>query len=358
LDCAFQINFLSALVFRTVAPLVLVLVMLILGKRALHHGYEAIAYLLSNGGVLVVFLVYPSVTMRIFQFFQIHTFDGTYGRFLIADYSVDVDSVAYNALTPFVIAMMAVWPFGVPLGIAILMWRQREPLLEIRRRERIMREVYTDERWAEYLASHPSAADRLDTANTGTPEVEGYLWSLTESYRGTVFYFEVLEYLIQKLTLVGLIVFFNPGSLEQLTLGLVVCFSYCMLCSYLMPFGSSTDNLMAVATQFSLFIVMLSAVIVEHGGAVVPQGVVTILTIAAFVPAGLMLALTFQTACNELDLDPCGMLCRPIARVADRIVHRVGGLSPGQIPSISVEAPVGAKAIEMSSTHSTTELRT
>ena len=42
----------------------------------------------------------------------------------------------------------------------------------------------------------------------------------------------------------GLLVFFNPGSLEQLTLGLIVCFCYCVLCSYLLPFGSITDNLM------------------------------------------------------------------------------------------------------------------
>jgi len=130
---------------------------------------------------------------------------------------------------------------------------------------------------------------------------------------------------------VGLLVFFNPGSLEQLTLGLIVCFCYCVLCSYLLPFGSITDNLMAVATQFSLFIVMLTAVIVEYGNPDVPQGVVTILTVAAFLPAVLMLALTFQVACNELDVDPLGVIRRPLGRLALRIVHRPRGL-PGKIP--------------------------
>ena len=214
IDCVFQYDFVTALVIRTITPLVLVLAMQLLGQRAVRRGYEAVGYLLTNGSVLVIFLVYPSVTMRIFQFFQIHTFDGDYGSFLVADYSVDVDGPLYKAMTPFAITMMAVWPFGVPFCIAILLWCHREPLLEIRRRERLMRGVYSQERWAEYVArAHPTptaAPLGAAAASTDTPEVAGYLWSITESYRGSIFYFEILEYLMQKLTLVGLLAFFNP----------------------------------------------------------------------------------------------------------------------------------------------------
>ena len=85
--------------------------------------------------------------------------------------------------------------------------------------------------------------------------VEGYLWALTEAYRGTVFYYEVFEYVLQKLALVGLLVFFQPGTLEQLTLGLILCFTYFRLCTYLVPFCSTSDNLMVIVTQFSLFVV-------------------------------------------------------------------------------------------------------
>ena len=118
------------------------------------------------------------------------------------------------------------------------------------------------------------------------------------------------RYALQKLTLVGLIVFFQPGTLEQLTLGLIVCFVYFGLCCYLQPFGSLADNLMVCVTQFSLFIAMLAAIIIEHGSPDVPQSVVTILSVAAFTPVVLSLLLTAQLLFNELGIHPLGLAWR------------------------------------------------
>ena len=104
---------------------------------------------------------------------------------------------------------MLVWPFGVPLVVAALLYYNREPLLELRRRD-------IESRIPAHL--RPPARD-----NAPEPVVEGILWSLTESYKPTAFYFELYEYLIQKLALVGLAVFFpDPGSYEQLVLGIII----------------------------------------------------------------------------------------------------------------------------------------
>lgn len=289
-------NFLPALVVRTLTPFGLVGALLLGARLAHRRGVEGLSYLLFNGGVLVVFLVYPSVTQTVFAFFQTTTFDEGLGTYLTADLSVNVDSTAYISMRPYAIAMVAVWPFGVPLVISILLWRSRAALLEIRRRERVLgiEASYDADKWTLYVEEQRSLGFPPDARDQSDVSVEGYLWSLTEAYRASVFYFEVsarhkyrrshippifrahlhmipppshrmimpacalstlraarqvLEYAMQKLLLVGVLVFFDRGTLEQLIIGLVVCFSYFGAVMLLLPFNTKTDNLMACVTQ-------------------------------------------------------------------------------------------------------------
>ena len=325
---------------QTLLPLLAVAVLVLAGRRATLHGNDATGHLLINGGVLLIFLSYPSITQSVFRFFQTKVFDGDYGTFLIADMSVDVSSEAYRGMVAFAIAAVVIWPFGVPIAITLLLWRSRAPLLEIRRRETILRGVYDLDRWEAHVAAkragltlgRSTGEDLKDPRDEVELVVEGYLWSLTESYRGRVFYFEVIEYVLQKLTLVGLLVFYQPGTLEQLVLGLIVSYIYMSLCCFLTPFGSYTDNMMAIVTQFSLFITLLSSVIVGHGPPDVSTAVQTILIIATLSPFGLGFLLTVVMLLNELELDPFGELTRPLARriqtiVEQPIVQRIRRLS-------------------------------
>jgi len=71
-----------------------------------------------------------------------------------------------------------------------------------------------------------------------------------------------------------------------------------------LPIGSKTDNLMVCVTQFSLFIAMLSAVVLEHGSSEVPAFVVLFLSVAAVTPAVLGLVLSVQVVFNEMSIDP------------------------------------------------------
>ena len=299
LECIFPYNFLSAFFFRTLGPLVAVGLCVILGRRALRRGNENTGYVLINSGVLLIFLCYPSITQTVFKFFQVQTFDGDYGTYLVADYSIDANGAAYKWVRPYAIAMIFVWPIGVPCIIMYLLFKSRQWLLEIRRREKCLGGAfYSGEKWAKYVKKQAQLG-LTDPRDKEEPVVEGYLWSLTESYRGTVFYFEVCEYVLQKLTLVGLLVFYESGSLEQLTLGLIVCFIYFGLCCYLLPFASNTDNIMVCVTQFSLFIAMLSAVIIEHGSEEVPPMVVTVLGVSAVIPLVLATVLSYQVCIHS-----------------------------------------------------------
>ena len=130
----FETNYLSLLVVRTVVPLVMVIVLILSGRRALRRGHAATGHMLFNGGVLLVFLLYPNITQTVFKFFQVKPFDGNYGTYMMADYAVDANGAAYQNMVPFAVAAIGIWPVGVPLVIAGLLWRARAPLLEIQRR--------------------------------------------------------------------------------------------------------------------------------------------------------------------------------------------------------------------------------
>ena len=74
------------------------------------------------------------------------------------------------------------------------------------------------------------------------------------------------EYTIQKLALVGLTVFYpDPGSYEQLVLGILICFGYTSLLVYYRPYLALADNAMALISQAALFVAMLQSLFDRFG---------------------------------------------------------------------------------------------
>ena len=190
-ECVVPYNFLAALCVRTLVPLAIVGLAVSLGRQALRRGNETAGYVLFNGGILLTFLIYPNVTQTVFKFFQVKHFDGNFGMYMMADYSVEADGDAYRFMTPYAAVMVAVWPIGVPLMISILLWRSRAPLLEVRRREKILsRGAYDGNAWAAHVENQVQLGMTASKRDEEPIMVEGYLWALTEAYRGTVFYFE------------------------------------------------------------------------------------------------------------------------------------------------------------------------
>jgi hypothetical protein len=104
----------------------------------------------------------------------------------MADYSIDVRSDAYANMRLPAALMVCVWPVGVPLVIAVLLWRSRAPLLEMRRREKVLgRGAYNPAVWATHVEKQRrlmrvSAVDAYqDERDEQEFKIEGYLWALT-----------------------------------------------------------------------------------------------------------------------------------------------------------------------------------
>jgi len=79
----------------------------------------------------LTFLVVPSTSMRIFRSFNCETFEydqETSRRYLYADLTLSCDSDEYEATQSTAFAMLALWPVGIPVLYASLLWASRDAL--------------------------------------------------------------------------------------------------------------------------------------------------------------------------------------------------------------------------------------
>ena len=77
------------------------------------------------------------------------------------------------------------------------------------------------------------------------------------------YWFEVFE-CVRKIALVGFPVFFVGSSLEQLMLGLIVCFITFGVFMWFKPYRDPSDNMLQMLCQISIFFSLLSKVVLDH----------------------------------------------------------------------------------------------
>ena len=104
-----------------------------------------------------------------------------------------------------------------------------------------------------------------------------------------VYWFEVFE-CVRKICLIGLPIFFDPGSSTQLITGLLVCFiSFGMYASY-EPYVEKSDDQLSKVCQVSLFFSLVSSIAlkVESDSSTEALGVVLVFTLMVPPVAGFL----------------------------------------------------------------------
>ena len=99
-----------------------------------------ISAICSTAAFYIVYLAYPGVMQTLFNFFQCDKWDepGENGRsYLREDLSIECDSEYYQRWKVYVIFMVFLYPFGVPLFYACIFFRNRVELKELRTTELI-----------------------------------------------------------------------------------------------------------------------------------------------------------------------------------------------------------------------------
>ena len=90
----------------------------------------------------------------------------------------------------------------------------------------------------------------------------GSVAKLLKGYELRAYWFEVFE-CIRKILMVGLPVFFNPGSVEQRVLGLVICFITFGMYTGLRPFIKPKDDMLAQVAQIAIFFALLAGLMIQ-----------------------------------------------------------------------------------------------
>ena len=179
---------------------------------------------------LLIFLLYPSLTNKIFEIFLCrdlgpNTPSRDPASILHADYAVDCDDTyAFR----WILGMMLVilWPIGIPAVLFAAMFQARPQIL----------------------------AEDEDAINL--------FGSVIGDYKPEYWYWEVVE-LLRKLLLSGILSLVNRGSIAQATFGTMISFVFFALHVRLLPYRSSALNNTKAVSELQLFVVLLTSVILQ-----------------------------------------------------------------------------------------------
>jgi len=159
-------NFYISLLVSTVLPLVIIAVLgatglSAKGKLSLHNAFrkDAVSADISATrnwladtcftiNFFIMFIIYPSISQKIFRFFDCETLGGLGEdgrRYLRVDYSIDCDTNTHHMMTVVAIVLLGIYPFGIPCYFAYMLHNHRHDLVLIRHEEvRMLSEIAAD----------------------------------------------------------------------------------------------------------------------------------------------------------------------------------------------------------------------
>ena len=182
--------------------------------------------------LLLLFMVYSSVSSTVFRMFACDPVDDG-NSYLRADYRIMCTDAKHRALQAYATVMIAVYPVGIPLFYAVLLFRYRRVL-------------------SDYGANKSKAQPIAD------------LWA---PYRPNVFYYEVIE-CGRRILLTGVAVFIFPNSAAQVAITIMNSLFFFVVSEVLSPYVSSSDAWLSRGGQviilFSLYDALLLKVDVSR----------------------------------------------------------------------------------------------
>ena len=307
-------NFLFDLVLKTATPIILVVLLVflsrVLRKFSGGSGFGAfLAEACSDLWFFIIFLVFPSCSNMTFMFFMRETYGGrgeAYVDLMRADRSINRQEPLYQSFTVYAVVMLGVYPIGVPLLYALMFHRSRHQLHEMRRIELTQE---TDFRLAKLEAEAEATPEKVDAlvrkaihAREATMkaleslrgELPTTLRKLTAGYELRTYWFEIFE-CMRKILLIGLPIFFAPGSPPQLIFGLIICFlSYGAYCVY-SPYIRDDDDFIAQVAQVIIFFSLVSSLVTNA----YPEDTLMSALLPALLAVPVILTFIFETPLFE-----------------------------------------------------------
>lgn len=286
-DCIFYENdYFDSVLLSTLTPIIICILLLVMHFQS--NAGPSMTTVLVHRNVtyfqaflLVLFIVLPSCSSKIFATFVCDSFDingddGT-ANFLQSDYAIDCDSQRYSILLSYSIVMIIIYPIGVPCLFAVLLWHDRHELMDP-----IVLHYIEDQTKAPqpHDLQRPRSSTLMDYANEGfkvtvrapktifyflfgkatlgkmggQDEISRNEWDkiaynhrlsfLLSSYGRRVYWYEVIETL-RRISLSGLLVIFRAGSVKQITIGCIFSSFYLRVDTFYVPRKDDGPNILA-----------------------------------------------------------------------------------------------------------------
>ena len=249
LSCFGLVSPVNILTFWLVAPVLITFIVgvgVLLWAAARQHvepSWVRHALLTSlRPALLIAFVSYPIVASVAFQAFACEPLADVEMRFLPPDYSLECGPKGeptdeYRRLTNVALTAIMLYPVGISLTTALLLFFARVPLRAGQSTD------FT------YAASSPASVAyvKLYALIRGRHAIS----FLHQEYEPHFFFWELIEQQ-KKLLLVGFAVFVTPGSMGQLVFGLIVALVFFWLSVECRPYVHPSDDSLAGVFSFSL----------------------------------------------------------------------------------------------------------
>lgn len=239
-ECWVETDFYDTLLTATIGPLIICGLVLISyairRRRYFTHGQDLLVRIYQKHATflyLISFLVYSTVSSKIFQTFGCDDIEYGKASFLRVDHSIECYTTDHKLYMAYAGVMCLVYPFGIPFCYAVILYRARKGL--------------------------KSEVESVRT--NATP-----LTALSAPYRPEVYYYEVVE-CFRRVTLSGLVVFISPKSAGQVMTSFLLSLFFFAVFMVLDPYANVLDTWMArighAIVMMSMFVALVVKVDVE-----------------------------------------------------------------------------------------------
>ena len=309
LECSVPLNYLTKMVLYTALPLALCVSLTLLSavlRRFSPTGSKEgssppplllfLAQKSEAAAFAILYLCWPSAAQYATRFSICDEVSGsgeTGGRFLLDDFSVDCDGAEHQALRPYATVMFIVYVVGVPWFLAGLLLRYRHILNALSRS--VSREE-SAKRFSMTLVHEESAgyASEAELRDALFKRLSPAVLRITTGYDLRRYWFELFES-FRRIFFIWVVTWFEPGTVEQRTIGLIGTFLLWGALNLYKPYESYSDELLARAAQFNTFFAIITGMITQ----IVPDSPLVDFALCSIMLASLLIGLMGEIVLDD-----------------------------------------------------------
>jgi hypothetical protein len=180
----------------------------------------------SKIATLVVLLLFPGLSTKVFQMFKCQRIEGIEFRLLVQDYSVTCYQGDHPTFIVLAIVFLILYTLGIPLTMFLLMWRNRKHL--------------------------------YDESSPKHPHIKTALGGLYTQYEPEYWWFELMV-LFNKTMMCGGLVILAPGSPMQVLFAILIMLLHLLFLLKLAPYGEYSEDWASFLATLGLFLIAVGA---------------------------------------------------------------------------------------------------